>query len=350
MSTDDAIRGPVSEGTLPDEPAIQVPTVTAQATVGLDAERLVVVEPAAEVTAPPTPSGSGDVADEQPHEPEALDTGRGSGNDDGAADADDAPRSERGPSGAAGPTPDPNTPTRAPSGWPRRLFALLGATAALVAAGLFALTFTSFFAADAIRVRGIHHLTKGQILRLSGLERGVNVFHLDAAAVEERVEADPWVAGATLTKDLPSTVILTIHEQAPVAVVNDGSIERLVGEDGGLLGVGAPSNLPRIVAEEGATTADLDAVRGAARAVSAMRPEIRRMIAFVVLLPEGELALELRSGVPVAYGAAEDEASKAQALAAMIRYAERTGGRYISMNVSVPTAPAGTLIGGSEPA
>jgi hypothetical protein len=80
-----------------------------------------------------------------------------------------------------------------------------------------------------------------------------------------------------------------------------------------------------------------------------MRPEIRRLVAFVVLLPEGELALQLRSGVPVAYGPAEDEASKAQALAAMLRLAERTGGRYTSMDVSVPTAPAGTLVGGSEP-
>jgi hypothetical protein len=77
-----------------------------------------------------------------------------------------------------------------------------------------------------------------------------------------------------------------------------------------------------------------------------MRPEVRRQIAFVRLLAEGELALELRSGVPVVYGPPEDATSKAEALAAMLRLAERTGERYTSIDVSVPTAPAGTLVGG----
>jgi cell division protein FtsQ len=246
----------------------------------------------------------------------------------------------------AAPSAAPNEPAASVRrARPRRLVAAVAAAAIAVAAALVAATYTPLFSADAIRVRGIHHLTKGEILRASGLERGVNVFHLDAEAVEARVERDPWVAEATLTKELPGTVVLTIRERVPVAVVNDGSVERLVADDGGLLGIGAPSDLPRIVANEGATTTDPAAVRSAATAVSAMRPDVRRQIAFVYLLPEGELALELHSGVPIAYGAPEDAASKAQALAALLRYAERTGERYSAIDVSVPTAPAGTLVG-----
>jgi cell division protein FtsQ len=228
----------------------------------------------------------------------------------------------------------------------RRLVALIAAAALIVAAGLVAATYTSFFAADAIRVRGIQHLTKGEILRASALARGVNVFHLDAADVEARLEREPWVAEATLTKELPRTVVLTIRERVPVAVVNDGSVERLVADDGSLLDIGAPSTLPRIVAGDGATTSDPGAVRAAAGVVAAMRPDVRRQIAFVRLLAGGNLALELRSGVPVAYGSPADAASKAQALAALLRYAERTGERYTSIDVSVPTAPAGVLVGG----
>ena len=66
----------------------------------------------------------------------------------------------------------------------------------------------------------------------------------------------------------------------------------------------------------------------------------------MTLLPGGELTLELRTGVPVTYGFAGDTASKAQSLAAMIRYAERSGARFLWIDVSVPTAPAGTLVGG----
>jgi cell division protein FtsQ len=216
----------------------------------------------------------------------------------------------------------------------------------LLAAAVVATTFTPLFGADAIRVRGLHHLTKGAILRASGLERGVNVFHLDAGGVEARIERDPWVARATVSKRLPSTVVITINERVPVAVVNDGSVERLVGDDGGLLSVGAPSSLPRIVAQDGATTSDVEAVGSAAAAIAAMRPELRRQIETVVLLPDGALALELRSGIPVTYGSADGATAKAQALAALLRYAERTGQRYTAIDVSVPTAPAGTLVGG----
>jgi cell division protein FtsQ len=225
--------------------------------------------------------------------------------------------------------------------------AVIAVIAALIGAGLVAATHTAIFSAEAIRVRGANHLTKGDVLRLSGLERGVNVFHLDPGSVADRIERDPWVARATVTKDLPSTLILTIRERFPVAVVNDGSVERLVGDDGGLLDVGAPSTLPRIVADDGATTSDPEAVSAAARAVSAMRPEIRRLIELIVLLPAGDLALELRSGIRVTYGdAAAESTSKAQALAAMLRYAERKGARFTSIDVSAPTAPAGGLVAG----
>ena len=158
------------------------------------------------------------------------------------------------------------------------MVALAAAVAVVALVGGLVATHTSVFAADAIHVRGIHHLTKSQILRSSGLERGVNVFYLDAGAVEDRIERDPWVGEATVTKDLPSTLILTIEERFAVAVVNDGTVERLVADDGALLDVGAPSTLPRIVAAEDATTADPAAVRDAARALAAMRPEVRRLV------------------------------------------------------------------------
>lgn len=267
-----------------------------------------------------------------------------SNGDGGRASTDVSPWTPLAPSAAPAAATEGEAPARRAR--PRRLVAVVAVAALILAASLVAATHTSLFAADAIRVRGIHHLTKGEVLRASGLERGMNVFHLDAAAVEARIERDPWVARATLTKELPGTVILTIRERVPVAVVNDGSVERLVADDGVLLGVGAPSSLPRIVADEGATTTDPAAVRGAAVALSAMRPAIRHQIAFVHLLPDGGLGLELRSGVPVVYGVPDDPAAKAQALAAMLRYADRTGERYTSIDVSVPTAPAGTLIGG----
>jgi cell division protein FtsQ len=340
---------PGSSGPKAGGPGIAAAGTEDQAVVRSDAEPVVRV---GEPTRPP------DAAHADPSDG-AREAGRDGRADDADAetrDADVAAAEVRSPTAVSSPwaplgdgvepaPPDgsaaPLRPVRT-----RRLLALVAAAALIVAAGLVAATYTPLFAADAIRVRGAHHLTKAEILRASGLERGVNVFHLDADAIEARIEREPWVAEATLTKELPGTLVVTIRERVPVAVVNDGSVERLVADDGGLLGIGAPSNLPRIVADEGATTTDAAAVRSAADVVAAMRPDVRRQVAFVRLLRGGDVALELRSGITVVYGSPDDATSKAQALTAMLRYAERTGERYTSIDVSVPTAPAGTLVGG----
>jgi cell division protein FtsQ len=336
-TTEGAAGTDAASDPVPAEPdAAAAPATTTERASPVDADHpsdRVVVVPEAQVAGSPSsaelasPVGTEPAARDEPASPRAAGPW--------------APPTD--PGAPAGPA-DPAAPARRVR--PRRLVAVIAAAALVVAAGLVGATYTSLFAADAIRVHGVHHLTKAEVLRLSGLERGVNVFHLDAAAIEARIERDPWVARATLSTELPGTVIVTIRERVPVAVVNDGTVERLVAGDGGLLGVGAPPNLPRIVAEQGATTTDPAAVRAAAGAVAAMRPDVRRQIAFVRLLPEGDLALELRSGVPVVYGSAEDAAPKAQALAAMLRSVERTGERFTSIDVSVPTAPAGTLVGG----
>jgi cell division protein FtsQ len=340
VSPDERTEEVAAAARVPNPTEEVAPTVTiteraAAADADPRSERVVSVPEAQEAGSAPgaEPAGTGPAADAEP-----------SARDDPPAGASVSPWAPMPDPDASSGSADPPPPARRVR--PRRLVAVIVAAALVVAAGLVGATYTSVFAADAIRVRGAHHLTKGDILRLSGLERGVNVFHLDAEAVEARVERDPWVARATLTRELPGTVILTIRERVPVAVVNDGTVERLVAGDGGLLDVGAPQNLPRIVAEEGATTTDPAAVRAAAAAVAAMRPDVRRQIAFVRLLPEGELILELRSGVPVAYGSADDAVAKAQALAAMLRSVERTGERFTSIDISVPTAPAGTLVGG----
>ena len=54
-----------------------------------------------------------------------------------------------------------------------------------------------------------------------------NVFTLDAGAAEARLERDPWIAGATITKDLPSRLVIDIHERVAVAVVESDAIARV---------------------------------------------------------------------------------------------------------------------------
>jgi cell division protein FtsQ len=220
----------------------------------------------------------------------------------------------------------------------------------LVAAGV-TLTRTSVFGARTINVRGTAHLTPSDILRIAGIESGTNVITFDAVAAERRLERDPWIADATITKDLPSTVSIDILERVAVAVVESEGILRLVADDGVLLEAALPrlaTGLPHIAsAEEGAPEPTTEGIRAAALAVAAMTPALRREVDVVSVLADGQLRVDLSSGAHVAYGPAVAVVEKAQALRALLAYAAGQGMTVRSADVRVPSAPTVQLAGGA---
>lgn len=201
------------------------------------------------------------------------------------------------------------------------------------------------FPARAIRVVGAEHLSRADVLRIAGIDGGTNVFTLDAGAAERRLMRDRWIADATVTKDLPTTIEIVVREHTPVAVTGSANALRLVAEDGALLGAAADAvMLPRIgPADPAAGPPDTAWVNGAAKAVAAMAPVLRRQVSLVAILADGQLRVDLRSGAQVVYGPPEDVISKAKALRALLRWAavQRTAIR--SADIRVPSAPTARL-------
>ncbi len=220
----------------------------------------------------------------------------------------------------------------------------------IVAAGV-TLTRTSLFHARTIHVRGAAHLTRSDVLRIAGITPGTNVFTFDAVASERRLERDPWIADATITKDLPSTVSVDIRERVVVAVVESGGVPRLVADDGALLDAALPRlaiDLPHIAsAEEGAPEPTTEAVRAAALAIAAMAPSLRRQVGVVSIFADGQLRVDLSSGAQIAYGPAVELVEKAQALGALLAYVRAQGATLSSADVRVPSAPTVQLVGGA---
>jgi len=223
----------------------------------------------------------------------------------------------------------------------KRLAAIAAITAAVLAATAVGLMRSPLVHARTIRVHGESHLTRSDVLRIAQIAVGVNVFLLDAGAAERRLEADPWVADATISKHLPSTLVVEVKERSPVAVIESTGVLRLVADDGTLLDVARPGvSLPLIVSAETAVPEPSPtAIHDAARAVAAMATVVRREVARVTILADGELRVDLRSGAPVSFGPAVDLVAKAQALQALLRWASARGTLIASADVRVPSAP-----------
>jgi cell division protein FtsQ len=254
------------------------------------------------------------------------------------------------PAAAGSPIDEATLPPADPRERLRKIGAIVFIVTVVLGAAAVALTRSPFFYARTIQVRGTSHLARANVLRMAAITPKTNVFTLDVGAAEARLERDPWIAEATITKDLPSKVIIDIDERVVVAVVESGGVLRLVADDGALLEAALPrtaAGLPVIGSTEEGAEPTTDALEGAARAIVAMTPSLRHRVDAVSILADGQLRVDLGSGAEVAYGEALELQEKAMALRALLDYATQRGASVISADVRVPSAPTAVLSGGT---
>jgi cell division protein FtsQ len=204
-----------------------------------------------------------------------------------------------------------------------------------------------------LRVRGNSHLSAVEVRRLSGLDAGTNVFWLSSSSVERRLEADPWIGSVDVSRRLPGTVILTVRERVPVAVVTGTSRPPLlVAADGTLLGA-APDDarLPSIsvaLAHLSVGTR-LRPSTPPLVVVLAVPQTLRSRVESVLVNPDGGVTMALRGGVRVLYGDVSDALAKGRALLAVLSWAAREGITPEYVDVTAPSAPALKPEGASGP-
>lgn len=202
-----------------------------------------------------------------------------------------------------------------------------------LAAAAAALTYTSLFDARRIRVEGSAR-PDADVIAAAGLDGDVNVFHLDTAAAEAALLADPWIQGAEVRRRLPHTVVIHVDERVPVLAVG----ERAYAADGTELPDTDVTGLPRARATTGEVPDER--IAEAAAAAGALSTALRADVGYVVIAPDGELSLRLEDGPTVRWGEGGDASAKAAALEALLRYAQDRGRVVLTADVSAPNAPS----------
>jgi cell division protein FtsQ len=233
---------------------------------------------------------------------------------------------------------------RSVPGW-QRVGAAILFLAVLGATGLVAGR-SSVFAVDRIRVVGEEHLRAAEIVRRSGIEPGANVLFLDTGAIERRIEADPWVRDATVTRRLPSAVTIRVVERTPVAVVRRNGRPILVAADGTELGpVSRDPRLPVLAAEPDVPGGGppVPQVGAPARVLAALPAALRGRVREVTVLAGGALRFRLTSGTRVLFGGPEQAVRKGRVLRAILRWAAGAGVDLAIIDVRAPSAPSASL-------
>lgn len=101
----------------------------------------------------------------------------------------------------------------------------------LVVAGYIFLQ-SSVFSIKEVKITGLETLQDSQIRKMAGINLGTNTFKLNLNVVKSRVEIQPMVKAVTVKRSFPDTIVVSIVERKPVALVPLNSEFMAIDHDG----------------------------------------------------------------------------------------------------------------------
>ncbi|HVM12407.1 MAG TPA: FtsQ-type POTRA domain-containing protein [Actinomycetota bacterium] len=204
-----------------------------------------------------------------------------------------------------------------------------------------------------IRISGAARLDRARVLEVAGVREGMNLLGLDLRGVERSLAREPWVAAATVRRDLPSTVHLDLTERIAAGVITDPRGTVIVASDGVVLerADGVPAARPSLGRSDRILRPGSRAPtpRPLLRVVASLPEALRRHVARVRTGRDG-VELDLARGGVVLYGPADQLQAKNAALRQILRYARREGIAIGYIDVRSPTGPALKPAGSPDPA
>ncbi len=221
----------------------------------------------------------------------------------------------------------------------RRFRRLLVVVAALsVATAAVGTLFSPLLAVHRIVVRGAGP-DAAAVQHAAGIATGAPIVFVDTGAAAAAVRRVPWVASARVSRELPTTVTVTVTARAPVAWVSVApGVVSIVDGHGVVMAHATrpPAGLPQL---GGVTRAALVGGRilptAPAVAAAALGPALRLRVTAVALGPDGLIAAVL-GGPQVRFGDTTALTAKAQAATAVLGALVHPA-TYV--DVSVPAAP-----------
>ncbi len=91
---------------------------------------------------------------------------------------------------------------------------------------------SSYFFVSSIVIKGNKRLTDKEVLALSGVRKGDNIFAINLERVSRKLSRNPWIRFADVQRSFPDAIVIHIEERQPVALARIGGRLFLVDRDG----------------------------------------------------------------------------------------------------------------------
>jgi len=76
-----------------------------------------------------------------------------------------------------------------------------------------------YFAVRQIEVHSGDKVGGDEIVAIAGLRQGMNIWNVDAIAIEKKIAKHPWVRRVLVRRDFPRRVVINVEERSPKAIV-----------------------------------------------------------------------------------------------------------------------------------
>jgi cell division protein FtsQ len=152
------------------------------------------------------------------------------------------------------------------------------------------------FRITAVAINGRKQLTQDEVLAIGGVNGRSSLLFLDAAAVRERLKANPWIADATVLKLYPGHLQIDLVERTAFALwQRDGRLS-VIADDGAVL---EPYVSPRflslpLVVGKGADTHARDFL-----ALLSRYPQVSSVTKAAIFVGERRWNLRLKDGLDI---------------------------------------------------
>jgi cell division protein FtsQ len=152
------------------------------------------------------------------------------------------------------------------------------------------------FRITAVAINGRRQLTQDEVLAIGGVNGRSSLLFLDAAAVRDRLKANPWIGEATVLKLYPGQLQIDIVERSAFALWQQAGRLSVISDDGAVLEPYMSRrfiSLPLVVGK-GAETRARDFL-----ALLARYPQVREATKAAIFVGERRWNLRLKDGLDI---------------------------------------------------
>ena len=211
---------------------------------------------------------------------------------------------------------------------------------AILATAAWVATRSPLLDVDHLTVRGNTRETPDEVFAAAGLHTGDPMVWIDPQDAAARIEALPWVRRATVTREWPDTVRITLSERLPVAWADAGAGSALVLDaKGRVLAIepAPPVGVPQLLHVSGAVPVGATITPVTAARVAGVMDTFDPTLATSIELTGSNVTLRTPAGTEIRLGRSTDVAAKIRAAIAVLATPQASGAQYL--DVSAPSNP-----------